>query len=270
MFRRLFGNKFIKVSPSSLDLKIMTLVRSYKSIKLNYNKDNYIQRIYDSLIDVGESNNMNMLINNPLSSSSLVKCLELMKFVSVTDIGLDDIDLDNIEDKLCLNIADTNLFQICVFIIPKGHYLPLHDHPNMCVLTSVISGELKVRSFSKSEIETINIINTNTINNNIPVILSKDCINNNTNDSWFLTPNDSNIHEFACFGDQTCIILDILLPPYNNSDRNINYYHVMKSSLNSDLNKNNSNNLNDNLYKIDNEDELDLPYNVEYFGYKPT
>lgn len=248
-------------------IKSSTIIRSFKTRSNLNNKKNSLQCIYDSLIEAGKSNNMNSIVNNPLSSSSLVKCLDLMKYVSLKNVGLHDIDLNNIKDNLCLNIAVTSQFQISVFIIPKGHFLPLHDHPNMCVLTKVITGELKVRSFSKQEIESFNN-NNKLINNkkNIPVILSKDCINNNLNDSWFLTPNDDNIHEFSCHGDQTCVFLDILLPPYNNSDRNINYFHVTKSNLNDNFNQNSKY----NLIMIDNEDELDLPYNVEYLGFKPT
>ena len=33
-------------------------------------------------------------------------------------------------------------------IIPKGMYLPIHDHPDMFVISKVMTGELEMTSFN--------------------------------------------------------------------------------------------------------------------------
>ena len=52
--------------------------------------------------------------------------------------GFDDEDINGIDESVCATISITNNFNIAVFMIPKGHSLPLHDHPQMTVLSKVI------------------------------------------------------------------------------------------------------------------------------------
>ena len=42
------------------------------------------------------------------------------------------------------------LFSIRALIVPKGNELPLHDHPDMFVITKVLKGKLELTSFNFS------------------------------------------------------------------------------------------------------------------------
>jgi hypothetical protein len=45
------------------------------------------------------------------------------------------------------HVADSLTFSMGVFVLPPYSSIPLHDHPNMCVLSRVLCGDLQVRSF---------------------------------------------------------------------------------------------------------------------------
>jgi PCO_ADO len=51
--------------------------------------------------------------------------------------GFDEEDINGIDESVCATISITKNFNIAVFMIPKGHGLPLHDHPHMTVLSKV-------------------------------------------------------------------------------------------------------------------------------------
>jgi hypothetical protein len=50
----------------------------------------------------------------------------------------------------------------------------------------------------------------------------------NENSAWFLTPSEGNIHEFVAMSN--CVVLDILLPPYNEPLRSCNFYKMITVS----------------------------------------
>ena len=47
-----------------------------------------------------------------------------------------------------------NIINVGVFFIPKGLYLPTHDHPNMIVISKIMAGSINIVSFD--EIKRIN------------------------------------------------------------------------------------------------------------------
>lgn len=46
------------------------------------------------------------------------------------------------------SIYESALYTMCIFRLPKGTVLPLHDHPFQTVFSSVISGKLHVKSYA--------------------------------------------------------------------------------------------------------------------------
>jgi hypothetical protein len=82
--------------------------------------------------------------------------------------------------------------------------------------------------------------------------------------SWLLSPTIGNLHQFSTI--DTCVIVDILLPPYKEPERPCNYYRVNPlEGVSNEINK---------LYNLDKLSEIEekaikLPYLVRYKGFKP-
>ena len=212
-----------------------------------------LQNIYDEMIKLSINDIENLHSKEPLKCPEIIKCLDIMNNVSLDEIGFTDdkIDiLDNIDSPMCTMITGNNAFHISVFILPPNQSLPLHDHPNMSVLSKILRGSMKIKAFSKSNLQ----------NNNY--IVSVDEIRNMNTPAWCLTPTDSNIHEFTSLGgdnnnNESCVILDLLLPPYLEGRRDCTYYNSEVS--------------NDDKWKlkaIKGEPNVPLPKGFQYFGYQ--
>ena len=131
----------------------------------------------------------------------------------------------------------------------------------MTVLSKVLCGELNVRSFTPVPQSTSNgISSTNDKNKSMknlksfPVRLDQECIKSQNDDAWLLTPAEGNYHEFKSVS--TCIVLDVLLPPYHPTNRLCTYYTYDQSLGTLDI------------CKPPPDDTL--PYCIRYRGYEPV
>lgn len=209
--------------------------------------DNPIQNVFNSLSKI---TNIAELLDSPHDCPQVIESLGHMNRVSLYDLGLDRSYVSDINYGQCVTIASTPLFDIAAFILPKGFTLQLHDHPNMIVCTKLIMGSMSIRSFSK--ISTSN-------GGNIISTLELDEIKSDTDKPWLLTPHQGNYHEITPLTD--CVMLDVLLPPYDDDHRSCNFYSA--------------NFLQDstwilNLLPPDLQERIRLPLNVYYQGYRPA
>lgn len=188
-----------------------------------------------------------------------------MKEVSLRDVGLDANTLDMEREMQCTNVIETENFHIAVFMLPAGKTIPYHDHPNMVVCSKVISGSLRLQSFSKlsdssSDLSLDGV--TATEDETIQVELDSECTKSSSDDCWMLTPKRGNFHEFTAL--TPCVILDILLPPYDEPDRLCHFYHAKQEKTNPKR---------WTLIQIP-EDIADetvvLPFMVDYGGHQPV
>lgn len=144
-------------------------------------RGNPIQRVYDSLISIKD---FDMACRHPEISAYIHSCMSAMNEITLQDLGMDVSDLNAIEDSQCMNISINSQFHITAFLIPKGSSLPLHDHPNMTVLSKVICGELQMRSFTVDE-------HFDSQHSNEPGICAKlehEGIKTGEDGAWFLSP----------------------------------------------------------------------------------
>jgi hypothetical protein len=123
-----------------------------------------------------------------------------------------------------MSIAETEDYSIGVFLLAPGATIPLHDHPDMCVVSNVLFGSVHSRSFDW--------VNPEDANHSC----GADCheVFNSV-----LTPNDTrtlfphsggNIHTFTA-GPEGCAMLDVLGPPYDDhAGRPCDYYEVEKDT----------------------------------------
>lgn len=87
--------------------------------------------------------------------------------------------------------------------------MPLHDHPNMCGMLKVISGRLKVESYSR-----ISSPNSNDLlvrAENVKII-------NDSSEASVLHPENGNYHELTALDGRPAAFYDILSPPYSDEN----------------------------------------------------
>lgn len=132
---------------------------------------------------------------------------------------------------------EEDLFNIGLFFIPKGKKLPLHDHPEMLVVSKVLSGslnfvgidffdhriqvELPKKLYGYKPVDDFDMKEIIKGKLNCRKTLKK-------NDLLYLTPFHCNIHQFEAV--ENSVILDILIPRYDLERRFCNFYELVDES----------------------------------------
>lgn len=107
-------------------------------------------------------------------------------------------------------------FQVSLFQFEKGEYISHHDHPKMCGVINVISGEMDISnySFDKNEGKEVEYKNGDKTYYVQPCILKKEKTELlKAGDVSILTSTDSNIHEVM--PNSFAQLVDIFTPAYN-------------------------------------------------------
>lgn len=135
-----------------------------------------------------------------------------------------------------IEIFENQNFNMGIFIIKPGFKMPLHDHPHMHGLLKVISGNARIKSFTK--IKPDEEKNSTSLQKNIEMNsksflteISDNKMCDANSESCVLTPEDSNYHEIEAINGPSAF-LDILAPPYStfkdNKVRECRYYKVIQ------------------------------------------
>lgn len=116
-----------------------------------------------------------------------------------------------------------------IFVLPRGTSIPLHDHPNMTVLSKLLFGSIAVTSFDMppggatpsrrglfaQRERTLRCGEARRRTATAPC------------EALRLDPHAGNIHEFVAL--ETTAIFDVLTPPYDSfAGRSCHYYSVRK------------------------------------------
>jgi hypothetical protein len=236
---------------------------------LSFSGSNAIQKIYDSLKSI-ENNEYSS--QNPFNCPQIQKSADLMNNITLKDLGLDEYKVVSRTYSHCMNVFCCDNFHLAVFILPSGAKIPLHDHPLMTVCSKLVQGELLVKSFTP--------LSTSNDDDNLTTTITARCELNeklfsSKDKTWLLSPSFGNVHEFVA--KSTCVIFDILLPPYKKN--NCNYYSILtKKTIDKMIKNNNLKNINEKkeaeeLFYLKKIPEIEishyLPYLVEYNGIKP-
>lgn len=95
-----------------------------------------------------------------------------------------------------------------VFVIDENYTMPLHDHPSMHGLLKVISGRLRIQSYTRlANPETDDIF----VKPEPPQILD------HKSSTTYLDESTSNYHEITAL-DGPAAFFDVLSPPYSGLD----------------------------------------------------
>ena len=64
--------------------------------------------------------------------------------LTAEQLGVPQADLSATESILYTEVAASDKYTMCMFTLPAGAKLPLHDHPDMTVFSKVLWGEMQV------------------------------------------------------------------------------------------------------------------------------
>ena len=145
-FKNIFSASLTTSGRATIIMSASSISHSTRS---NDSTDKHImQRIYNAVDTIDQANGVtfNRLLSNPLSDVNIVRAMGLIDSLSLDDIGVDDLYLKDLGSpsafrgysSVCLNVVTKANFHISVFVLrsPRST-LPLHDHPNMLVLSKV-------------------------------------------------------------------------------------------------------------------------------------
>lgn len=145
------------------------------------------------------------------------------KLINITDLNQQEF-FENREKQIFdyIEILDeTPNFNVGVFLIPKGNTIPMHNHPNMFVISKVIWGSVLVNCFDRKvnndkQLEEYDVFQ----------VEEKEKIELKKNDIAILTPDKNNIHEVIAHEDSA--FFDIVLPAYEEEEnRSCDYYEKL-------------------------------------------
>lgn len=114
-------------------------------------------------------------------------------------------------------------YSMGVFVFPPHARIPLHDHPGMCVLSRILYGEVQRTSLDlpsqpRSRWWPWRQPGRRLAQREIQYLQAPACT--------MLYPERGNLHEFVA-GPTGAAILDVLVPPYDEDDRDCSYFECV-------------------------------------------
>jgi cysteamine dioxygenase len=156
---------------------------------------------------------------NPLSHVNVQRCIEVMKSMDISQLGLSESYVNSCSFSQCFPLCAEKDFELAVFIIPAGRTLKLHDHPKMAVVSKLLQGSVRVDSYAQD--------GAVTPEGEVPVSPKVTQTMTPASAPWSLSVTDRNYHEFTALSN--CAIFDIIFPPYHEPERVCTYYEVHES-----------------------------------------
>lgn len=118
-----------------------------------------------------------------------------------------------------VHMAESEHLLMAVFVLPPGSEIPIHDHPQMYVLSKVLWGELHVQSFDPLGDSWPNLKRERVALKNESSITPAGAVRT-------LTPTSGNVHAFKAY--QWTAVFDVAIPPYDPlAGRPCNYYTTL-------------------------------------------
>uniref|UniRef100_K3W9Z9 Cysteine dioxygenase n=1 Tax=Globisporangium ultimum (strain ATCC 200006 / CBS 805.95 / DAOM BR144) TaxID=431595 RepID=K3W9Z9_GLOUD len=131
------------------------------------------------------------------------------------------------------HIWEDDKFSMGIFILPPGASIPLHDHPEMTVISRVLYGNLHVKACDLVPEKDAGALVRENFSSKSPsesLRLARMCTNQEIAAPYTteLLPDRGNLHEFVAGDGVGCAIFDILTPPYEPDEgRDCTYYRFV-------------------------------------------
>ncbi|CAI9099291.1 OLC1v1036079C2 [Oldenlandia corymbosa var. corymbosa] len=113
-------------------------------------------------------------------------------------------------------------FSLCIFFLPEGAVIPLHNHPGMTVFSKLLLGTMHIKSYDW--VDPTASESSRSLSRLRLARLKANRIFEAPCDTSVLYPTSGgNIHEFRAI--TPCAVLDVIGPPYSKEDgRDCSYY----------------------------------------------
>uniref|UniRef100_A0ACD6AKQ6 Uncharacterized protein n=1 Tax=Avena sativa TaxID=4498 RepID=A0ACD6AKQ6_AVESA len=191
-----------------------------------------VQRLHDACDMVFSSAGMRMM---PAATLGGIRWLQhLLDGMGAADVGIDDGEgekpslLDDGDEPSLksvgllpahgftrityVHIHESDDFSIGVFCFPAGATLPLHDHPEMVVLSKLLYGSVRVRSYDWLTAPPPS--STSQRKCGLARVVAADEVRRAPCETSVLFPRSGgNMHAFTAV--TPCAILDVITPPYS-------------------------------------------------------
>lgn len=95
-----------------------------------------------------------------------------------------------------------------IFVLNDSYKMPLHDHPNMFGMLKVISGKLKIQSYTRIPSKAGEVL----------VKAENAKIISESSEAAVLLPDSGNYHELTALDGRPAAFYDILSPPYSEQE----------------------------------------------------
>ena len=165
---------------------------------------NAVKALHDAVRDTVEQHAPDLVEPGP----QIDALLDAMSAVDAAALGIQEYK------GACtyLGIVEHADYAIAAFVLAPHARIPLHDHPNMTVLSSVISGSMQVTSFDVGA--------DGKARRSSSIMTSAD-------GPAALFPSVNNVHEFRAGADGACV-LDVIVPPYDDdAGRACHYFEAV-------------------------------------------
>ncbi|CEG47614.1 conserved hypothetical protein [Plasmopara halstedii] len=142
---------------------------------------------------------------------------------------------------------ESDLIDIGIFFMPPNSTIPLHNHPGMSVVTRILYGAATVMSYdilSESEVQRLEAGSEIVYQD---ATFSADAVNPEKGSvSWarvsrqgkygaetttWLDPRRFNLHNIQASSDIGCAMLDIMVPPYDNANRDCHHFRILEERV---------------------------------------
>ncbi|KAL1545960.1 cysteamine dioxygenase [Salvia divinorum] len=135
-------------------------------------------------------------------------------------------------------------FELCIFFLPEGAVIPLHNHPEMTVFNKLLLGTMRIKAYDWVDLDP----HTSDSSISPPKFSDVDGTGGSARlaklkaNGTFTAPCDTsvlyptsggNIHEFTAI--TPCAVLDVIGPPYSKDDgRDCTHYQQVDGQLDSE------------------------------------
>ncbi|CDW56744.1 DUF1637 domain containing protein [Trichuris trichiura] len=118
-------------------------------------------------------------------------------------------------------VYSDDLMNLCIFCLPAGSEIPLHDHPGMYGLLKVIDGSCLVESFTSVE----KAFDDSTSQDAVQVRIHEPVLLCSSDPASLFTPTIRNYHRVSS-PDRPTAFFDVLFPPYKSPNRDCHYFSL--------------------------------------------
>ena len=119
-------------------------------------------------------------------------------------------------------LIEDRLFTLCIFYLPRGTFLPYHDHPGQHVALRVLAGQLAIETCD------IQLQSRSVVGHQYPLTNSEKLSLDPNSPVFIVRPSRDNIHEIRA--EEDSMFLDFVVPPYSSANY-ITYFEKIGNEL---------------------------------------